>query len=924
MKKKIPNLAIISCRKRIVFVLKAIRNVSLLVFVIDYASAQPCTLTCPTNVTVSNTPGQCGAIVNFPPSGTSGSCGPLMTTPASGTFFPVGTTIVTSQASASATSLYNQTGVSPGTGFISQNFQPASNNLDCNSADDFTVPVGQTWTITQVNVGGAYFSSPLGASSLNVTFYNNSGSLPSSVITTFNNVTTFNNSPNFNITLPSGVVLNAGTYWVSVQVNMDDPPNGLWAWSDFGNSAIASEHAWRNPGGGWGFSCGAPSYSAISTCIGGQPLNFIFEIIGTSSGGGSASCTFIVTVLDNQLPTITCPANITVNNTPGLCSAVVNYTVPVGTDNCPGVATALIAGLASGSLFPVGVTTNTFRATDASGNTATCSFTVTVMDNQLPTIICPANITANTDPNLCTASVATPNPTTADNCAVTQLTWALTGATTGNSPATGINNLGTAVFNKGVTTVTYIVKDAANNQATCFFTVTVVDNQLPAITCPANIIVNNTPGLCSAVVNYTTPVGTDNCPGVTTAQIAGLANGSTFPVGVTTNTFRATDAAGNISTCSFTVIVVDNQPPSVTCPASIVANTDISACVATVVTPNPTTSDNCAVTQVTWAMTGATVASSPATGINFVGTRAFNLNGATGQGITTITYTVKDAAGNTTTCSFTVTVNDAWIPVITTGGQPTNQTVCVGSNATFSVTASVPAGNPLTYQWQAWNGSAWVNIVGATASTLLLNAVTLSMNTNSYRCILTGRCSVVTSGFATLYVNPLPTISLTASLPPPILPTQTITLTATVNPPGGSFVWKFNGGTLTGITGSSVGPLTVDVAGIYRAIYTDPNGCVTTSADIVVSALASDNLYVYPNPNTGNFHVRFYNRINEPITINIFDSKGTKVYNKALATILPYTELDVDINHMPAGVYLVQVVNSTGKVVGVKGVIKNN
>ena len=135
------------------------------------------------------------------------------------------------------------------------------------------------------------------------------------------------------------------------------------------------------------------------------------------------------------------------------------------------------------------------------------------------------------------------------------------------------------------------------------------------------------------------------------------------------------------------------------------------------------------------------------------------------RGVSTITYTVRDAAGNTTTCSFTVTVTDAWIPVIGAGGQPANQFVCVGSNGTFSVTAGVPAGNQLTYQWQAWNGTAWVDIVGATASTLPLPGVTFSMNTNSYRVILTGRCSVVTSGFATLYVNPLPTISLLASGP---------------------------------------------------------------------------------------------------------------------------------------------------------------
>jgi hypothetical protein len=56
--------------------------------------AGACLLSCPPNVTVSNTPGQCGAIVNFPAPAYTGNCGVVTTTPASGSFFPVGTTTV--------------------------------------------------------------------------------------------------------------------------------------------------------------------------------------------------------------------------------------------------------------------------------------------------------------------------------------------------------------------------------------------------------------------------------------------------------------------------------------------------------------------------------------------------------------------------------------------------------------------------------------------------------------------------------------------------------------------------------------------------------------------------------------------------------------------------------------------------------------
>jgi len=310
-------------------------------------------------------------------------------------------------------------------------------------------------------------------------------------------------------------------------------------------------------------------------------------------------------------------------------------------------------------------------------------------------------------------------------------------------------------------------------------------------------------------------------------------------------------------------------------------------------------------------MTGATTGSSPATGINYVGTRPFNLNGTTGQGVTTITYTVKDAAGNTTTCSFTVTVNDASIPVIS--GQPANQFVCVGSDGAFTVTATAGTGNPLTYQWQAWNGSAWVNITGATAATLPLPAVTFGMNTNSYRVILTGRCSVVTSGFATLYVNPLPTVSILASGPLALLPAQSVILTAVVNPGGGTYQWFKNGVAIPGATGASLNNLTVDNIGTYTVRYTDLNGCVATSAAKTITGEPSCKLWVFPNPNQGLFQIRFFNSVNESVTVNVYNSGGSRIYSKAVTTGLAYTQIDIDIKSQPAGVYTVEVINSTGK-----------
>ncbi len=190
-------------------------------------------------------------------------------------------------------------------------------------------------------------------------------------------------------------------------------------------------------------------------------------------------------------------------------------------------------------MFPVGTTTNTFVVTDASNNTATCSFDVVVTDNENPMITCPGDIAVNTDAGVCGATVTYTAPVGTDNCASTT-------AQTAGLPSG-------SVFPVGTTTNTFVVTDASNNTATCSFDVVVTDNENPMITCPGDIAVNTDAGVCGATVTYTAPVGTDNCAS-TTAQTAGLPSGSVFPVGTTTNTFVVTDASGNTATCSFDVV----------------------------------------------------------------------------------------------------------------------------------------------------------------------------------------------------------------------------------------------------------------------------------------------------------------------------------------------------------------------------------
>ncbi|MEK7833593.1 MAG: HYR domain-containing protein, partial [Acidobacteriota bacterium] len=127
-----------------------------------------------------------------------------------------------------------------------------------------------------------------------------------------------------------------------------------------------------------GGTCGTVTCSPAS----GSTFNVGTTTVTCMQSGGSPTCSFTVTVTDNQAPTVACPANITTNTASGQCSATVTYTTPTATDNCAGATVA--CSPASGTSFAKGVTTVTCMATDAANLTGTCTFTVTVTDNQAP------------------------------------------------------------------------------------------------------------------------------------------------------------------------------------------------------------------------------------------------------------------------------------------------------------------------------------------------------------------------------------------------------------------------------------------------------------------------------------------------------------------------------------------------------------
>ena len=212
----------------------------------------------------------------------------------------------------------------------------------------------------------------------------------------------------------------------------------------------------------------------------------------TDPAGNSATCEQTVTVIDIEPPIVTCPEDITVDNDPGECGAIVNYT-PTATDNCE-IADLIVYPL-SGSFFELGTTLVQVVAIDVNGLASTCSFNVTVNDNEPPVVTCPEDITQSNDPGECGAIVDF-TPTATDNCP---------GVIVVSVPPSG------SFFDVGTTTVTVTALDLAGNSDVCTFEVTVEDDEAPGLVCPEEIIVSSEPGLCEALVCVPQPEITDNC-----------------------------------------------------------------------------------------------------------------------------------------------------------------------------------------------------------------------------------------------------------------------------------------------------------------------------------------------------------------------------------------------------------------------------
>lgn len=278
------------------------------------------------------------------------------------------------------------------------------------------------------------------------------------------------------------------------------------------------------------------------------PVGSTVTLTVTDVNGNSSTCNATVVVLDTISPFINCPAPISVNNDAGLCGAVVNYNIGFG-DNCSGSTIQQTAGLASGNVFPIGTTVNTFVVTDAAGNTDSCSFAVTVTDVEAPYFTnVPSNFSA-CNPVFWTA------PTPNDNCP---------GASVTSSHQPG------DIFTSGTTTVTYTVTDAAGLQSTVSFDVTLLEPSVAANNMTSNRDYDN---ICVGEAITLTINGGSLGAGAQWVWYSGSCGGTPVASGVTSITVSPTatttyyaraEGTCNNTACVQLTVVVSTGAPTVT------------------------------------------------------------------------------------------------------------------------------------------------------------------------------------------------------------------------------------------------------------------------------------------------------------------------------------------------------------------------
>ena len=361
-------------------------------------------------------------------------------------------------------------------------------------------------------------------------------------------------------------------------------------------------------------------------------IEYVYQV--EDSCGNSSSCTQTYTIVDNVDPVISCPLDSVVECDASTATNAMG--VATATDNCNSAPIISFTDtVLAGACLNASSLERVWTATDACGNSVSCTQTITVVDTTDPVITtCPAagNLTCIDDlPASDPASLVA-----IDNCD-TNVTVSVS--------ATNDNLAAACVGTPRIVEYVYEVEDNCGNTATCTQTYTIIDNIDPIISCPLDRVVECDSSVATNVLGVAT--ATDNCDSAPLISVSDvLIAGSCADERSIARVWTATDTCGNTASCTQTISIVDTTDPVITfCPS----NEAVSCFSEAIAEPGSVLAiDNCSAS-------------------TFVTVLTTNDNGATGcvsdPRLVEYIYQVSDNCGNTTSCSQTYTIVDIIDPV---------------------------------------------------------------------------------------------------------------------------------------------------------------------------------------------------------------------------------------------------------------------
>jgi len=573
-------------------------------------------------------------------------------------------------------------------------------------------------------------------------------------------------------------------------------------------------------------------------------------------------------------PTITCPANITTNSSPGICGAVVNYAPATATTSCSGAVTVYSEDFQTGiNGWTLNVNTgtnastpNSWEVNDSEGGVAPPGCGVATNGDLTLHITCTSQFCGS----LITGAVYNATKTSnkrAESPAIN--TTGYSGLTLNFnyiSMGDGLLDNASVVYNDGSG---WQVLTASIKSAVCGSG----QGQWTAYTASLPSSCNNNANLKIGFnwTNNADNIGTDPSVAINNITIStagspppvityNIPSGTQFPVGTTTVTATATDFLNNTANCSFLVTVNDNESPVISsCPSSITVPANNAGCTAVVNWNVPVATDNC------------TVASMIS---NFNSGAIFPL------GSTSVNYTATDNSGNASVCNFVVTVTN---PVSVAISSSMATTECEGNTDTLI------ASGASTYLWSTSSVNDTIVITQAPGITQW--TVT---GTDANGCTGSDTVNVIVSDLLTVNAN-------MSAVDTQCVSNAQVNLSSIGIPGGG--VWSG-----PGVTGMTFDPFAAG-AGTHLLTYTVYNmdSCESSASGTIyvdnclgiINSPDENPVLLYPNPNNGSFVLES----GSDAVVEIYNAAGGLVHTQnAVAGIN-----NVVLENAADGIYLVKI-----------------